>query len=60
MTLKDLFKHFEDKTLLVDLCTPLWRHIKSIKEFESELGDKILDMSINSWSFSNNMIYIDM
>lgn len=60
MTLKELFKHFVDKTILVDLCTPLWRHIKSIKEFESELGDKILDTPIYSWSFSNNMIYIDM
>ena len=32
MTFKELFKHFKDKTILVDLCTPLWRHVKSIKK----------------------------
>lgn len=59
MTLRELFNHITNKTTLMDLHTPLWRHCAEVREFEKELTDKILDSEISNWTFTNKFV-VDM
>lgn len=56
MTLREFFKHIDNKTTLVDLCTPLWRKIETVEQFEKELSDKILDKKISNWNFTDKFL----
>lgn len=59
MTLRELLSHFKDKTVWVDLCTPLWRKCGEVKHIENELSDQILDMEVSNWNYTN-ALNIDM
>ena len=55
MTLKELLSHFKNKTIWVDLKTPLWEKCGEIKYFERELNNSILDMKVSSWNYTNSL-----
>ena len=60
MLLKELFKHFKDKSITVDLCTALWRKFDTIENFENNLSEDILNIKVYDWKYSNSILEIDM
>lgn len=60
MTVKELFKHFKDKNMMVDMCTPLYRKIKTIRNFELEFTEKMLDFEVSNWEYDNNTLHVNL
>lgn len=60
MILKELLSHFTNKTVWVDLCTPLWRKCGEVRHIEAELANsKYMDMQVSNWTYTNSL-NIDM
>ena len=55
MTLRELLSHFTNKTIWVDLQTPLFRVCGEIKHIENQLPSHILDIKISDWTFTNSL-----
>ena len=54
MTLRELLSHFTNKTVRVDLCTPVWRKRGEVRDIEKMLeGSPWLNMIVSSWTFTN-------
>ena len=56
MTLRELLSHFANKTVWVDLCTPLWRKCGEVRHIEAELSNsKYMDMQVSNWAYTNSL-----
>lgn len=53
MTLKELFSHFKEKTVWVNLSSRAWCKSGEMKAIEKELPEHILNMKVNAWNYTN-------
>ena len=61
MSIKQLFDHFQDKNIWVDIATPLYRTRGKMRDVEKSTSVEILNMSVSVWTFSsNNILQINM
>ena len=60
MTLRELLSYFTNKTIWVDLCTPIWRKCGEVRNIETELADsEWMNMKVFNWTYTNSL-NIDM